>query len=346
MCSNTSYKHRYRNSWKKQLQYLLTKEWSRNMYNNVQQWSTMIINFSLLRYIWTGYRLDISEDLNTTCFVALQDMSLGGISRILRKNEITWVANDSPIPAHDSAKYNKCQQVSNQKRPGAKNQPWMKDWTPPQEKKTKDTDFSWFINVFTFTVLHSVSSISTVGGAFTPSREFGHSGGNLGITIRQPCTNPYCHIELLFVAGANGEYEYWLKWKFHVYVTILPYLTFSSFTTSVYKVKRALIFKSSGPTTLLEDPNLSAVSWGSQKKNIHHTGNNQEQWAKHENNTKSLEHLTHKSTSLPWLTLTLSQYVPRSSLELPVSLLRKTIDIFSQCLPVYYQLDTGTIWYL
>lgn len=63
--------HRYRNSWNKNT-YLLTKEGSRNMYNK------MIISFSLLGYIWTGYCLNVSEAPNTTCFVALQDMSLGG----------------------------------------------------------------------------------------------------------------------------------------------------------------------------------------------------------------------------------------------------------------------------
>lgn len=66
--------HRYRNSWNKNT-YLLTKEWSRNMYNK------MIISFSLLGYIWTGYCLNVSEAPNTTCCVALQDMSLGGYSQ-------------------------------------------------------------------------------------------------------------------------------------------------------------------------------------------------------------------------------------------------------------------------
>ena len=83
---------------------------------------------------------------------------------------------------------------------------------------------------------------------------------------------------ILFVAGANGEYEY--DWNEHLLYKFMwwysPTWPFCSYTTSVYKLNRAVIFKSSGPTMLLEDPNLSAVSWGSHLKEKTYiiTGNN------------------------------------------------------------------------
>lgn len=123
--------------------------------------------------------------------------------------------------------------------------------------------------------------------------------------------------------------------EMNIYYTCLcqwwysPTWPFCSYTTSVYKLNRAVIFKSSGPTVLLEDPNLSAVSWGSHLiKNKKHislqaTIKISGQIMK---TTQHALNIIHKSTSLPQRTFLQtkladrSQYVSRSMFASPMFL--------------------------